>query len=195
MRRIVLLLVAVMVLAGCRITTVLYTPINAPDGVERHASEDVVAVACDFDSFWFGPGVVLIHPDGSSGSFVSCRLPEPFGYITSDLSPPGTAADGTVYVATDAEDLPEASSQILALNPATGALTSVASVPGRVIRSVTVGPGGEIFYGSAPLGGSFGISSCRARRASRYPVRRAWAYTTSRSTEVATSMRRPETRL
>ena len=97
MRRIALVLAAVVVLAGCRITTVFDARINFPDGVERQQSESVVTSACDNDTFWYGPGAVLIHADGSSDAFVGCNF---------DMSAPGAASDGTIYVGITGE-LPE----------------------------------------------------------------------------------------
>jgi hypothetical protein len=138
MRRVALLLVAVVVISGCRITSVFDTGINYAKGVERHPSGGVVTIACDVDAFPFGPGVVLVHPGGTSDSFVGCR--------TETMSAPGAAADGTIYVGV-VEELPAEVSRILAIDPDTGVVATIADVPGVRVRSLTIGPAGDIYYG------------------------------------------------
>jgi hypothetical protein len=138
MRRLAFLLAAVALLAGCRITTVYDAGINYAKGVERHASGGVITIGCDVDEFPFGPGVVLVHPGGTSDSFVGCP--------TETMSAPGAASGGTIYVGIT-EQLPEDVSHILAIDPNTGLVATIADVPGVRVRSLTVGPAGDIYYG------------------------------------------------
>jgi hypothetical protein len=140
MRRIALLLVAVLALAGCRIFTVLDGD-DFGDGffdvvdVERLPGGGFVAVSCGFDSYWGGRGIIIVRPDQPRQNFPGCSGP-------LDVS---VAADGDIFLTkNDLVNFP-GSYTIERLDPTNGSRVTVFTFD-REITTVVKAPDGRLLF-------------------------------------------------
>ncbi len=142
MRRIALLLVAVLALAGCRIFTVLDGD-DFGDGffdvvdVEGLPGGGYVAVSCGFDASWGGRGIIIVRPGQPLQNFPGCNGP-------LDVS---VAADGGIYLTNN--DLTEfpGGYTIERLDPTSGDRETVFTFD-RQITTVVKAPDGRLLFGA-----------------------------------------------
>ena len=145
MKRLAVLVCAVLVLAGCKINTAvdrddLGGAFFEPVDVERLPGGGFLAVGCSFDAFWGGVGIVLVRPGEPIERFVpGCKGP-------MNASP---ASTGLIYFANNdvAEDGGTPSYKIDMLDPETGTRTTVFTSDTE-IAGVTVDPDGRLLFGA-----------------------------------------------
>jgi hypothetical protein len=142
MRRIALLLVVVLALAGCKIFTVLdgddfgQNFFDVVD-VERLPGGGYVAVSCGFDSFWGGQGIIIVRPGQPRQNFPGCTGP-------LDVS---VGEDGKIYLTKNVlTDFPE-SYRIDRLDPTSGDFETLFTFDRR-ITNVVKAPDGRLLFGA-----------------------------------------------